>query len=177
MIVAKLKVPSRLNPSEVILDRLMYDRARKPRRVPGQPPQKAEASFLAKGHRRLLLAALFAFLIGIQQYAMLPWTRWIILLVIVAICVATVVIAVQSERTARIRVRWFRSRCQKCGYDLRESADKCPECGHPTPLGHRTHSQVMAGIEQLENGPSANELPTGIPAETNKPNSIESDPA
>jgi hypothetical protein len=44
--------------------------------------------------------------------------------------------AIFAIRTHRARVREKRSRlglCQTCGYDLRASKDRCPECGSPIP--------------------------------------------
>ena len=40
-----------------------------------------------------------------------------------------VVLHVILRRQAR------RGRCRKCGYDLRASKDRCPECGTPIPEG------------------------------------------
>lgn len=50
---------------------------------------------------------------------------------------APVVMAVQSLRHRRIRQRAESGLCVNCGYDLRASAGRCPECGG-VPLGERS---------------------------------------
>jgi hypothetical protein len=43
------------------------------------------------------------------------------------------------RRVVRVRHRRTAGQCQRCGYDLRASPDRCPECGAITP---ETHSAV-----------------------------------
>ncbi len=61
------------------------------------------------------------------RYALLAVPYWLLLLLSAA--PATVAIA----RASRARSRATTGHCLTCGYDLRESHDRCPECGAANP--------------------------------------------
>ena len=64
-----------------------------------------------------------------EWYLEIP-TSWTIgvNLIPVAVCV------IPLSRARRRRSRRRRGLCERCGYDLRSSPDRCPECGHLHPI-------------------------------------------
>jgi hypothetical protein len=62
-------------------------------------------------------------------------------------CVAVLLIpcAVPVRRSLRARTRRQRAsrgECEMCGYDVRASTARCPECGHPLPSGRMDGRQL-----------------------------------
>jgi hypothetical protein len=55
-----------------------------------------------------------------------PWLGWLCVLFGLT-TIAQLLMRVQSIRLREARVR--KGQCQSCGYDLRASPERCPECG------------------------------------------------
>jgi hypothetical protein len=61
----------------------------------------------------------------IVGYVLLPlWLTWTLALL-------PILFSLRKRLTKR--VRQFSNRCINCGYDLRGSCEKCPECGQQLP--------------------------------------------
>ena len=52
---------------------------------------------------------------------------------IFATAAAFAIVAITALRTGRRAIRLREGMCVTCGYDLRASTDRCPECGSPVP--------------------------------------------
>jgi hypothetical protein len=61
------------------------------------------------------------------------YPMWGLMAVLLIIGVLPAAIAeIRRRRTVRIRAE--RGHCTVCGYDLRATPERCPECGHTTPV-------------------------------------------
>ena len=80
---------------------------------------------------------------GATTYArsilMVPWG-----VVMAALGATPVYWLVLSRRERFRRKRRQAGLCVRCGYDLRASPDRCPECGEPTPALSRAPAQAPA---------------------------------
>jgi hypothetical protein len=65
-----------------------------------------------------------------SRYVGIPF--WLALEVV---CIPAQLILIRLYRDRRLRRRTADDRCQKCGYDLRATPDRCPECGTAKATG------------------------------------------
>ena len=100
---------------------------------PGRPARNRARSFRIDGP----VAAVYRIHLALSSFASLgcavAWVEyrsavWIILLGLCLSWLATVVI-LRDLRDLRGRLWEREGKCPGCGYDLRESRDRCPECG------------------------------------------------
>ena len=83
---------------------------------------------------------------------------WLVLIVFV---LALVVGAAAAVRGGRRQQRIMRGCCPECGYDLRSTPHRCPECGHVPPHGVRLSYRDWLAVEMREAADLANADRTG----------------
>jgi hypothetical protein len=71
---------------------------------------------------------------GGMQYHILAIPFWFLLLLVLVLLAASLYILCRHRR------RKAAGHCLNCGYDLRESKDKCPECGSSIPVPSQVSS-------------------------------------
>lgn len=71
-----------------------------------------------------------------------PWRDFFVLIVLSAVAAVPPTLWIQRRLRERRALNWIGAgKCHTCGYDVRASASRCPECGAPIPATNaRTHS-------------------------------------
>jgi hypothetical protein len=93
-------------------------------------------AFFSRGdssvHPATVLVALAAFVLTLAAVAAILSALHPAMLAVLIIALAAPLLLYSYHR--RVKEEWTKSgRCETCGYDLRASAERCPECNTPVP--------------------------------------------
>jgi hypothetical protein len=89
-----------------------------------------EHEFLALLCLRLLPLAVYV-IIGLVLGDRVGWLKWPLIVVLALFTLRWLIRRQEDERLRKLVDRV----CLHCGYDLRASPDRCPECGEPVSPG------------------------------------------
>jgi len=88
-------------------------------------------------NRRLRYVAMLSLLLGATAFAVwVPWKgpEWLAAVLFLIVVAASVAYRVErARRWQRKRKREMGGLCPACGYDLRATPARCPECGAAAP--------------------------------------------
>ena len=98
-------------------------------------------------------AVLFYVALGCAGFSLLALLSPVELLLLVAAVTVASALAVLASRRQQERQRWaLAGCCDQCGYDLRATRDRCPECGAPLPEELRRRRRIAAEIRAAAAG-------------------------
>ena len=77
----------------------------------------------------LWYAPLVAILVTAHRVSVRDWPAWLAYCIPVAVVLGLIAVHRVFAEERRVESRTIEGRCLACGYDLRATPERCPECG------------------------------------------------